>query len=187
MKSLAPNDFSITTSSAHSANSSSPRNLKVTTYNIHSCVGSDWKYSVERVAQTISASQPDVVALQEVDVNHVLQKTRLWSSTHDHDQVKRLSELTNLQHHAFAPAIRCKSEGKYTEVHGEGDGEFGIGVLSRFPILDTRIITYKPFGMKSPRNAIAAKLELAGGENGQGPKAGRSEATAKALYRLPKN
>ena len=100
-------------------------------------------------------------------MNSALQKTRIWSSTHDDDQIDRLSKLTNLKYHKFAPAIRCISRGKYSESHGEGDGEFGIGVLSRFPILDTKVITFKPYEKKTPRNALAVLLDLSGGGWGE--------------------
>ena len=99
-------------------------------------------------------------------MNSALQKTRIWSSTHEDDQVRELSRLTNLEYHAFAPAIRCVSRGKYSECHDEGEGEFGIGILSRFPVLDTKVITFSPYKKKTPRNALSVLLDLSGGGGG---------------------
>lgn len=42
--------------------------FRVMTYNAHSCVGTDGKLSPERIAQVIASADPDVVALQELDV-----------------------------------------------------------------------------------------------------------------------
>jgi endonuclease/exonuclease/phosphatase family metal-dependent hydrolase len=41
--------------------------LNVITYNIHRCVGLDRKLLPERISRFITAHNPDVVALQEVD------------------------------------------------------------------------------------------------------------------------
>ena len=54
------------------------KTITTLSYNVHSCVGSDWKYSPARVAQTIKACAPDLVALQELDRNTTNQKTGLW-------------------------------------------------------------------------------------------------------------
>jgi endonuclease/exonuclease/phosphatase family metal-dependent hydrolase len=42
--------------------------LRLMTYNVHRCVGTDRALDVERVAEVIAAENPDVVALQELDV-----------------------------------------------------------------------------------------------------------------------
>lgn len=49
--------------------------FQVVSYNVHSCVGSDGQYSVERVAEALMGA--DIVCLQEVEANHVVQQTRL--------------------------------------------------------------------------------------------------------------
>jgi len=44
---------------------SSPATLRVATYNVHACVGTDGRHDPERVASVIDELQADVVALQE--------------------------------------------------------------------------------------------------------------------------
>ena len=58
------------------------RSLRVMTYNVHSCVGIDGRLSPRRVARVIARYQPDVVALQEVDVGRCARivRTRRRSS-----------------------------------------------------------------------------------------------------------
>ena len=46
------------------------------------------------------------------------------------------------------------------ERHGTGVGEFGIAILSRFPIIQSEELMYDAFRGKSQRNAIACKLEV---------------------------
>ena len=42
---------------------------RIMTYNVHRCVGVDRKLDVDRVAAVIAEYEPDVVALQELDVH----------------------------------------------------------------------------------------------------------------------
>ena len=42
--------------------------IRILTYNVHRCVGTDRRLDVGRVADVIAAQSPDIVALQEVDV-----------------------------------------------------------------------------------------------------------------------
>lgn len=44
------------------------RTIRILTYNIHSCVGTDRKLDPARIAEVIAGIGPDIVALQEVDV-----------------------------------------------------------------------------------------------------------------------
>lgn len=44
--------------------------LRILSYNIHRCVGVDGQYSPERIGQIVTDLEPDVVALQEVQVFH---------------------------------------------------------------------------------------------------------------------
>jgi endonuclease/exonuclease/phosphatase family metal-dependent hydrolase len=41
--------------------------VRIVSYNIHGCVGTDGRRDAERVAAVLEALAPDVVALQEVD------------------------------------------------------------------------------------------------------------------------
>ena len=50
---------------------------RILTYNVHSCVGSDRRLDVGRVADVIAAEAPDIVALQEIDVGQRADANRL--------------------------------------------------------------------------------------------------------------
>ena len=78
------------------------------TYNIHSCVGSDWKYDCARVAQNIQAALPDVVGIQEVrrGNENIKGATRM--------------EMVKVSYIHASSAVRCKlgsSEDKDLELY----------------------------------------------------------------------
>jgi len=75
--------------------------LRLMTYNVHRCVGTDRALDVERIAEVIAAENPDVVALQELDV--------LRRRTKTVDQAHRLAELLKMKFH-FHPAMAVEEE-----------------------------------------------------------------------------
>lgn len=87
--------------------------LRVLTYNIHSCVGMDGKLSTARIARVIAQYQPDVVALQELDVDN--------SQSGQLDQAHRIAEELGMVIH-FHP-IRHVEQGR-----------FGNAILTDLPI-----------------------------------------------------
>ncbi len=87
--------------------------LRVLTYNIHHGEGTDGKFDYERLAGLIVGLRPDVAALQEVD--------RGTERAGGVDQVARLAELTGMQS-VFGRAMPYDG------------GEYGVAILSRFPI-----------------------------------------------------
>ncbi len=91
--------------------------LRVMTYNIHSCVNLDGKIFPERVIRVIRRFDPDVVALQEVDVNH--------GRTRRQDQAAILAGALSM-HYRFFPVVM------------EGEEAYGLALLSRYPIADVR-------------------------------------------------
>lgn len=94
-------------------------NLKVMSYNIHHCnpPSAGDKIDVEAIAAVINKEKPDFVALQEVDVN-------TERSGKGKNQARQLAELTGMNFF-FAKAIDHQG------------GDYGVAVLSRFPILDS--------------------------------------------------
>lgn len=139
--------------------------IKAVSYNVHSCVGADGRYSIERIARSLGCQNPDIVCLQEVEANGCLQKTRLWSETHGSHQPDEIAAHLNFAHVRFAPALRSVATGRFSERHDgdDGRGGFGIATLSRFPIVRQRVHAYAPYREKTPRNALACLVELAGG------------------------
>jgi len=125
----------------------SGQTLRILCYNIHYGQGTDGKYDVERLARVISRTQPDLVALQEVDVG-VKRSGRVH-------QARRLGELTGM-------AVR------YGPTQHYQGGLYGNAVLTRLPVLDVHIqpLPYTaatPEKTTYPRGAIAVTLK---GRNG---------------------
>lgn len=87
--------------------------LKVMTYNVHSCIGMDNIASPERIARVISRYQPDIIALQELDVNRTRSK-----NIH---QASLIAEILDMEFH-FHPTINEEHE------------QYGDAIISRFPM-----------------------------------------------------
>lgn len=91
--------------------------IRAMTYNIHSCVNTDGAVGPERVAKVIRQLTPDLVALQEVDAG--------IPRTHHQNQARLLGELVGMDFRFF-PVVK------------NGDQEYGLAILSRFPIQNVR-------------------------------------------------
>ncbi len=117
---------------------SGPWPLTVATYNIHGAVGTDGRFTPERVAGVLQEMAADVVALQEVplggaDLPNVLEQLR-----------------QSLGHHI--------AEGP---TYDGAQGRYGNAVLSRFPIHAVRTIDLS-FGSHEPRGALDADVDCHG-------------------------
>lgn len=133
-------ELAIAIPTANPSQGSAKQTLKVMSYNIHSCVGADFRRSEERIARVIEVFQPDVVGLQEVD----LKRRR---SAHV-DQAQIIAQRLGYQF-AFNPA---------QEVRGE---QYGDAILSRIPFRTFQNAPL-PFGphflFKETRGAIGIEL-----------------------------
>ena len=89
------------------------RRVRVMTYNIQSCIGLDREISPERAARVIGRYDPDIVALQEVDV--------MRQRTGGEDQAKIIASMLEM-YHKHHPHIHMKEE------------KYGNVILSRFPL-----------------------------------------------------
>ena len=87
--------------------------VRLMTYNVHSCVGTDGKMSAQRVARVISRYEPDIIALQELD----LSRQRTAAEDQPHIIAKHLEMLYH-----FHPSMQIEEE------------QFGNAILSRFPM-----------------------------------------------------
>jgi len=117
-------------------------------YNIQYGFGTDGKNDLERIAQVINECEPDVVALQEVDVS-------IDRSGNVH-QARRLAELTGMQ-------------ARYGPAHDSLGGLYGNAILTRFPIEDVWIqpLPYTPQSTKHetyPRVALAVTVKAPDGQ-----------------------
>ena len=122
------------------------RSLRLMTYNVHSCVGPDGKLSVERVADAIGESAPDVVTLQEIDV--------CQRRSGGVDQGEVIAERLGMQV-LFASA---------RETDG---GRYGNAILSRYPVAPVRegpLPSKRASRALEPRAAQWAKLAFFGHE-----------------------
>ena len=102
--------LSLTTTSARSTR---VRTLRVMSYNIHVGVGMDKKLDLERIADVIDNEHADLVGLQEVD--------RFVKRTELRDEILELVKLTGMEY-AFAHNLDYQG------------GQYGVAILSRFPI-----------------------------------------------------
>ena len=87
--------------------------LRVMTYNVHRCIGLDGKAAPERIARIIARHEPDIIALQELDVGQ--------PRTHRIDQTERIARLLRMSYH-FPPVIALER------------GQYGNAILSRYPM-----------------------------------------------------
>jgi endonuclease/exonuclease/phosphatase family metal-dependent hydrolase len=120
--------------------------LRVMTYNIRHGRGSDGRVELDRIADVIAAEDPDVVALQEVDV--------LRTRSGGVDQAERLAARLGMTP-SFAPCIST------------GDEHYGIATLTRKPLAATRQLRLPPTEASrrrrwEPRSALATRLTWAG-------------------------
>ncbi|MBM3095549.1 EEP domain-containing protein [Ensifer sp. T173] len=75
--------------------------FSVLTYNVHSCIGTDRRLDIKRVAEVIAACDPDVIALQELDVGRARTQTI--------DQAEAIAEHLRMKSH-FHPALHLEEE-----------------------------------------------------------------------------
>lgn len=120
-----------------------PLRLRVLSYNIHHGEGIDGKLDLERIARVITAVEPDLVALPEVD--------RKVQRTKGVDQPAELARLTGM-HVVFGGNI--KFEG----------GDYGNAVLSRTPILRHRNHPLPCFDKGEQRGVLEVELKVGGVE-----------------------
>jgi endonuclease/exonuclease/phosphatase family metal-dependent hydrolase len=92
---------------------SAGRPIRIMTYNVHSCIGLDGRLSPQRIARVLADFDPDIVALQELDVGR--------ARTGRADQAAAIAAALRMDLH-FGPCL-------------EATGElYGNAVLSRLPM-----------------------------------------------------
>lgn len=112
--------------------------LRVVSWNVHSCVGSDGRLDPQRVADVLASLEADFIGLQEVDSRRSRDAQR--------EQLPFLAEQLGM--HAIAgPNLR------------EHDGDFGNGLLARHAPVGHELIDLAVTGVE-PRGAIDARFEI---------------------------
>ncbi|CAE7449770.1 unnamed protein product [Symbiodinium pilosum] len=148
----------------------------ILTYNIHSGLGGDGAYDLERIAGVVRRSGADVACLQEVEVNTQRLRVRKWSALHADDQPQQVASMSGLRHTAFAATLSAtflKDSFREGEVlQHSTQGQYGLCILSRFPILQSRRLLFdRPEGpagqhdlimdkVEQPRGALAVLLDM---------------------------
>lgn len=112
--------------------------LRVMTYNVHSCRGSDGVVAPRRIADVIARWKPDVVALQEV----------LRSFRADRDQVAVIAAQTGMEAH-------------FTKTRPDGEDSFGIATLVRHSF-DVHAEAPLPSRRGEPRAAHWLRVDAGG-------------------------
>jgi endonuclease/exonuclease/phosphatase family metal-dependent hydrolase/glycosyltransferase involved in cell wall biosynthesis len=121
-----------------------PDTVRIMTYNVHSCVGMDGKISPERIARVIGRHDPDIVALQELDMGR--------ERTGKVDQPHLIAKELEMFYH-FHPSVVSDDE------------RYGNAVLSRYPmelIRSGRLPGIIKKSRAEPREAIWAIINIAG-------------------------
>jgi endonuclease/exonuclease/phosphatase family metal-dependent hydrolase len=113
--------------------------LRVMCYNIRHGRGMDDVVNLERTGNVIKEWQPDLVAVQEVDKN--------TQRTNNTDQAKLLAEQLKM-HFVFGKAIAFQG------------GEYGLALLSRFPILEHQMVLLPPEVQQEQRGVLIAKIGI---------------------------
>lgn len=111
--------------------------VRILAYNTHHGEGMDGVLDLERIAEVISAVDPDLVVLQEID--------RLVERTGWVDQAVEYGSLTGL-----GPLF-----GEFMEYQG---GLYGMALLSRLPVLDW--VNHRLPDGAEPRSALTARVRL---------------------------
>jgi endonuclease/exonuclease/phosphatase family metal-dependent hydrolase len=117
---------------------------RILTYNVHRCVGTDRRLDVGRVSEVIAACEPDIVALQELDVGR--------ARTGGVDQAHEIAHRLGMSFH-FNAALRVEEE------------QYGDALLTDLP---ERLIKAGPLpGLDpriplEPRGAVWIEVMIAG-------------------------
>ncbi|MFF0340243.1 glycoside hydrolase family 3 N-terminal domain-containing protein [Kribbella sp. NPDC004875] len=130
--------------------------LTVASYNIHAGAGEDDVFDLERTAQALKALDADIIGLQEVDVH--------WGDRSQWlDTIAELAARLGM-HPAFAPIYDLDPPAA-----GLPRRQYGVGLLSRFPLVRTenhaitRLSTQDPNPRPAPAPGfLEAELDVRG-------------------------
>ena len=120
--------------------------VRILTYNVHRCVGTDRRLDVGRVADVIAAQAPDIVALQELDVGR--------ARTGGVDQAHRIAQRLGMAFH-FNAALQVEEE------------RYGDAILTALPVRLVKagaIPTHPRFSRLEPRGAVWVAVDVGGAE-----------------------
>jgi endonuclease/exonuclease/phosphatase family metal-dependent hydrolase len=117
---------------------------RIVTYNVHRCVGNDRRLDVARVADVLAALEPDIVAMQELDVGR--------ARTGHVDQAHEIARRLDMACH-FHAALTVEDE------------RYGDAILTCFPEKSVKVGPlpgYGPIPQLEPRGALWVEVEIDG-------------------------
>lgn len=117
---------------------------RILTYNVHRCVGTDRRLDVGRVAEVIARLEPDIVALQELDVGRL--------RTKGVDQAHEIARRLKMAFH-FHPALKVEEE------------LYGDAILTALPerkIKAAALPGYPRMSALEPRGALWVEIAVEG-------------------------
>lgn len=115
---------------------------RIVTYNVHRCVGNDRRLDVKRIADVLAKLEPDIVALQELDVGR--------ARTNGADQAHEIAEQLKMTSH-FHPAMKVEEE------------LYGDAILTTLPerlIQAGPLPGYSRMQMLEPRGALWIEADI---------------------------
>jgi endonuclease/exonuclease/phosphatase family metal-dependent hydrolase len=124
--------------------------MKIVTYNIQFGLGKDECFDLERVASEVNGA--DVIALQEVE--------RYWQRSGNVDQPAQLAQILDKYYWAYGPyfdvdASTSEPDGRIKNVRRQ----FGNMILSKTPILSTRLFPLPKSALRHRHNMVVGVFE----------------------------
>ena len=124
--------------------------MKIVTYNIQFGLGKDGRFDLERVASEVDGA--DIIALQEVE--------RYWQRSGNVDQPALLGQYLPEYYWAYGPyfdvdASTCLPGGRVNNVRRQ----FGNMILSKTPILSTRLFPLPKSNLRHSHNMVVGVFE----------------------------
>lgn len=125
----------------HRSDGPRSRRVRLLTYNVHSCRGTDGRLDPLRIAEVIAGCEADIIALQELDVGR--------KRTGGADQAQIIASHLKLVSH-FHPAYHLAEE------------QYGDAILTALP---SRLVKAGPLpSIGEPRGAIWVSVDVGGVE-----------------------
>jgi len=124
--------------------------MKIVTYNIQFGLGKDGCFDLQRIADAVDGA--DIIALQEVE--------RHWQRSGNVDQAAQLGEVLSQYYWVYGPhfdvdASTPQPDGRINNLRRQ----FGNMILSKTPILSTRLFPLPKLDLPVIHNMIAGVVE----------------------------
>lgn len=129
--------------------------MQIVTYNIQWGKGQDDVVDLSRIAQTVAMA--DVICLQEVERN--------WREMPHCDQVARLAALMPDHYAIFSPTVDLHD---HRDSASKGRRQYGLMLLSRWPILSTRTFPLPKYPVQGSLNDSSGLQEAVIAPDGKG-------------------